>query len=89
MTQKEIIKKLGFKDYIIYNFLRILEIIINLPYNLLRTFLELTYSIFAFIWDKFEDLLIYAFSEEKIIKLAKISKKANDVRKRVRSKLKE
>lgn len=89
MTQKEIIKKLGFKDYITYNSLRILEIIINLPYNLLRTFLELTYSIFAFIWDKFEDLLIYAFSEEKIIKLAKISKKANDIRKRVRSKLKE
>ena len=89
MTQKEVLNKIGLKDYIIYNSLRILEITINLPYTVLKTVLDIIYEIFEFLLDRFEDLLIIAFNKEQIIRLAKISKKANTIRKRVVSKLKE
>lgn len=89
MTQKEVLNKIGLKDYIIYHFLWIVEIIINIPYTIIRAILDIIYTIFEFLVERFEDLLILAFREERIIKLAQISKKANDIRKRVRSKLKE
>ena len=89
MTQKEVLNKIGLKDYIIYHFLWILEIIINNPYSIIRTVLDIIYTIFEFLVEKFEDLLIFAFREERIIRLSKISKRANTIRERVIRKLKE
>ena len=89
MTQKEVLNKIGLKDYIIYHSLWILEIIINIPYTILRTVLDIIYTIFEFLLDRFEDLLIIAFDKERIIRLSKISKRANTIRERVIRKLKE
>lgn len=89
MTQKEVLNKIGLKDYIIYHSLWILEIIINIPHTILRTVLDIIYTIFEFLLDRFEDLLIIAFDKERIIRLSKISKRANTIRERVIRKLKE
>ena len=72
MTYKEIIKKLGLKDFLLYNLLRILEIIINLPYKIMRLIIEFFFTIFNF--------LNSLFYKRNLIVISKISKKANAFR---------
>ena len=72
MTYKEIIKKLGLKDFLLYNLLRISEIIINLPYKILKLIIEIFYIIFDFL-----DSLFY---KRNLIVISKISKRADTFR---------
>lgn len=72
MTYKEIIKKLGLKNFLLYNLLRILEIIINLPYKILKLIIEIFYIIF--------DSLDSLFYKNNLIVISKISKRADAFR---------
>ena len=46
ITYREIIRKLGFKNFILYYLIRYLEILINLPYKILKLIIEIFYTIF-------------------------------------------
>lgn len=80
MTYKEIIKKLGLKDFLLYNLLRYIEIVINLPYKMLKLLVEFFYLIF--------DFLDNIFSKRDLITISKISKKANVFRIKCQKKIK-
>ena len=72
ITYREIIQKLGFKDFILYYLIRYLEILINLPYKILKFIIEFFYTIF--------DLLDSLFYKRDLILIAHISKRANRFR---------
>jgi hypothetical protein len=67
MKTKKIIKKIGLKKYIIYQFLRYSEILINTPYIILKSIITILYCIFDFLND--------LFCKDEIILLSNISKK--------------
>lgn len=72
ITYREIIRKLGFKDFILYYLIRYLEISINLPYKILKFIIGVFYTIF--------DLLDSLFYKRNLIVISNISKKANRFR---------
>lgn len=72
ITYREIIRKLGFKDFVLYYLIRCLEILINLPYKILKLIIEIFYTIF--------DLLDSLFYKRNLIVISNISKKANRFR---------
>ena len=83
MKYKECIKIVGIKTVILYEFFYILEIIINLPYLILRgvaiilsNFLE----IFIIIFEKLQEFLAYIFDKNRIINLSKLNKKIDSFR---------
>lgn len=83
MKYKECIKIVGIKTVILYELLYFLEIIINLPYLILRglaiilsNFLE----IFIIIFEKFQELLATIFEKTRILNLSKMSKKIDTFR---------
>ena len=66
--EKEFLRRLGFKDYLIFKIIGNLELSINLPYIILRTIVSIFYCIFNFLDDIFsEEMLIY-FRKFKPIK---------------------
>ncbi|MBS5863310.1 MAG: hypothetical protein KIC54_01310 [Clostridium sp.] len=72
ITYREIIKKLGFKNFILYYLIRYLEILINLPYKILKLIIEIFYTVF--------DLLDSLFYKRNLIVISNISKRANSFR---------
>jgi len=83
LKYKECIKIVGIKTVILYEFFYILEIIINLPYLILRgvaiilsNFLE----IFIIIFEKLQEFLAYIFDKNRIINLSKLNKKIDSFR---------
>ncbi len=83
MKYKECIKAVGIKNVILYEMFYILEIILNLPYLVVRGIAIIYDSILefvVFISQKQQNLLARIFREIKIIKLSKISKKIDDFR---------
>lgn len=60
------IKILGFKNFILYELLYVLEYLLNTPYIIIRSIISILYVIF----DCLDDL----FYEEKLVYLRKIKK---------------
>lgn len=73
-NNKQVIKSIGIKDFLIYHLLWLLEIIINLPYVLIRFILYIPYNIISFVDDKYDDFLNNFFYENRIISLTKIKR---------------
>lgn len=69
ITYREIIRKLGFKNFILYYLIRYLEILINLPYKILKLIIEIFYTIF--------NLLDSLFYKKNLIVISNVSKRAN------------
>lgn len=83
MKYKECIKKIGLKNVILYEMFYILEIILNLPYLMLRGIAIIYDSILefiVFITEKQQNLLARIFRKTRIINLSKISKRIDDFR---------
>lgn len=91
MKYKECIKAVGIKNVILYEMLYVLEIILNLPYLVVRG-IAIIYAIIlefvVFISQKQQNLLARIFRKIRIIKLGKISKKIDDFRVKTIQKLK-
>lgn len=79
ITYREIIRKLGFKNFILYYLIRYLEILINLPYKILKLIIEIFYTLF--------DLLDSIFYKRNLIVISNISKQANSFRIKCQNKL--
>lgn len=83
MKYKECIKKIGLKNVILYEMFYILEIILNLPYLMLRGIAIIYDDILefiVFITKKQQNLLARIFGKTRIINLSKISKRIDDFR---------
>ena len=83
MKYKECIKRVGLKNVILYEMFYVLEIILNLPYLILRGIAIIYDNILefiVFITEKQQNLLARIFGETRIINLSKISKKIYDFR---------
>lgn len=83
MKYKEYIKRVGLKNVILYEMLYVLEIILNLPYLILRGIAIIYDNILefiVFITEKQQNLLARIFRETRIINLSKLSKKIDDFR---------
>lgn len=72
MDKREAIRKIGIRNFIIYHIIRYLEILINLPYKILKRIITIIYCIFDYLND--------VFYKDDIIIISKLSKKANDFR---------
>lgn len=79
ITYRKIIRKLGIKDFILYYLIRYLEILINLPYKILKLIIGIFYTIFDLL-----DSLLY---KKNLIVISNISKKANRFRIKCQNKL--
>ena len=66
--EKEFLRRLGFKDYLIFKIIGNLELLINLPYIILRTIVTIFYCIFDFLDDIFSKKLLIYFIEFKPIR---------------------
>lgn len=91
MKYKECIKTVGIKNVILYEMLYVLEIILNLPYLVVRGIAIIYDNILefvVFISQKQQNLLARIFRKIRIIKLGKISKKIDDFRVKTIQKLK-
>lgn len=78
MKYKECIKKIGLKNVILYEMFYILEIILNLPYLMLRGIAIIYDDILefiVFITKKQQNLLARIFGKTRIINLSKLSKR--------------
>lgn len=78
MKYKEYIKRIGLKNVILYEMLYVLEIILNLPYLILRGIAIIYDNILefiVFITEKQQNLLARIFRETRIINLSKLSKR--------------
>lgn len=78
MKYKECIKRIGLKNIILYEMLYVLEIILNLPYLILRGIAIIYDNILefiVFITEKQQNLLARIFRETRIINLSKLSKR--------------
>ncbi len=66
---KKLIKAIGIKDYLIYLLLMFLEIILNLPYKIIKFILFIPYKILELLFDKcfYKDNL-YPLTKIKIIR---------------------
>lgn len=83
MKYKECIKKIGLKNVILYEMFYILEIILNLPYLMLRGIAIIYDDILefiVFITKKQQNLLARIFGKTRIINLSKLSKRIDDFR---------
>lgn len=83
MKYKECIKKIGLKNVILYEMFYILEIILNLPYLILRGIAIIYDNILefiVFITEKQQNLLARIFRKTRIINLNKLSKRIDDFR---------
>lgn len=83
MKYKEYIKRIGLKNVILYEMLYVLEIILNLPYLILREIAIIYDNILefiVFITEKQQNLLARIFGKTRIINLSKISKRIDDFR---------
>lgn len=83
MKYKECIKKVGLKNVILYEMFYVLEIILNLPYLMLRGIAIIYDNILefiVFITEKQQNLLARIFGKTRIINLSKLSKRIDDFR---------
>lgn len=83
MKYKECIKRVGLKNTILYEMFYVLEIILNLPYLILRGIAIIYDNILefiVFITEKQQNLLARIFRETRIIHLSKLSKRIDDFR---------
>lgn len=83
MKYKECKKRIGLKNIILYEMLYVLEIVLNLPYLILRGIAIIYDNILkfiVFITEKQQDLLARIFRKTRIIILSKLSKKIDDFR---------
>lgn len=83
MKYKECIKIVGIKTVILYELLHFLEIILNLPYLILRllaVIISNLLELLIFILEKFQGLLANIFCETRILNLSKMSKRIDKFR---------
>lgn len=83
MGYRECIKIVGLKNVLLYEMLFLLEVVLNLPYLILReiaTIYDIILEFVIFIFKKQQGCLKLLFTESRIISLSKISKKINDFR---------
>ena len=83
MKYKECIKRVGLKNVILYEMFYVLEIILNLPYLILRGIAIIYDNILefiVFITEKQQNLLSRIFRKTRIISLSKLSKRIDDFR---------
>lgn len=83
MKYKECIKRVGLKNAILYEMFYVLEIILNLPYLILREIAIIYDNILefiVFITEKQQNLLARIFRKTRIINLSKLSKRIDDFR---------
>lgn len=92
MKYKECIKRVGLKNAILYEMFYVLEIILNLPYLILREIAIIYDNILEFIifiTEKQQNLLARIFRKTRIINLSKLSKRIDDFRVKTIKKLKK
>ncbi len=92
MKYKECIKRVGLKNAILYEMFYVLEIILNLPYLILREIAIIYDNILefiVFITEKQQNLLARIFRKTRIINLSKLSKRIDDFRVKTIKKLKK
>lgn len=92
MKYKEYIKRIGLKNVILYEMLYVLEIILNLPYLILRGIAIIYDNILefiVFITEKQQNLLERIFGKTRIINLSKISKRIDYFRLKIIKELKK
>ncbi len=80
MTEKEVRRAIGIKNYIIYYMLWLLEIIINSPYTIIRFLLCILLAIITFIQEKLTEFMDNCFYDERILRLNSIKKVSNFVK---------
>lgn len=83
MKYKECIKKVGLKNVILYEMFYVLEIVLNLPYLILRGIAIIYDNILefiVFITEKQQNLLVRFFRKTRIINLSKLNKRIDDFR---------
>lgn len=92
MKYKEYIKRVGLKNVILYEMFYVLEIILNLPYLILRGIAIIYDNILefiVFITEKQQNLLARIFGKTRIIHLSKISKKIDNFKEKTIKDLKK
>ena len=86
--KKEVIKKIGIKDFLIWQSLWILEIIINLPYIVIRSLLIIIDDIFEAFEKIFYKIIDFCCPDIRIVKLRKLNKKIDKTARRIIQKMK-